>query len=70
MKELWRRIKMLRRLARRGAWYGVGRFSGTWVWGWTHTHCRRCHGPKRRMYSPMCHQCQMKNFIEAIFGKD
>lgn len=67
MRELWRRLSMLGRLARRGAWYGVGRFSGSWIWGLTHTRCRQCKGRKRRSYSPNCPSCGLRNIYQALF---
>ena len=70
MKELRRRIWMLLSLARRGAWYGVGRFSGAWLWGLTHTYCRQCKGPKRREYCPNCTKCQYKNLMRALFEEE
>jgi hypothetical protein len=61
-----RRIRMLWSLARRGAWYGFGRFSGAWLWGLTHTHCRKCKRPKKRECSPMCSTCQISNLLKAL----
>jgi hypothetical protein len=63
---MMRRIKMLWSLARRGAWYGFGRFSGAWLWGMTHTHCRQCGGPKKRECAPNCYRCQYKNLMRAL----
>lgn len=60
------KVGMLWRLARRGAWYGFGRFSGAWLWGATHSYCRRCRGRKGYTLSPMCGRCQFKNLMRAL----
>ncbi len=70
MCELWRRLSMLGRLARRGAWYGFGRFSGSWIWGLTHAYCRQCRGPKQRGFSPNCSRCGLRNIYRALFEED
>jgi hypothetical protein len=57
---------MLWNLARRGAWYGVGKFSGAWCWGLTHRYCRQCRKLKGLTFSPMCVSCQYKNFVRAM----
>ncbi len=61
-----KRLKMLWRLARRGAWDGVGRFSGAWLWGLTHTRCRKCGGPKKRECCPVCARCGMENLLRSL----
>jgi hypothetical protein len=66
MKDAWRKLKMLWTLARRGAWYGVGRFSGAWTWGLTHHHCRQCGGPRKFGASPNCVKCQYVNLLRAL----
>lgn len=70
-KEIRRKIWMLYHLARRGAWYGVGRFSGAWLWGITHNYCRQCKGPKQyRTISPNCYHCQTTNLFLALSEDD
>ena len=66
MSDLWRKLWMIHRLACRGAWYGVGRFSGTLVWGLTHRHCRKCKGVKGLSASSLCVHCQVRNFFRAL----
>jgi hypothetical protein len=65
-----RRISMLWRLARRGAWYGFGKFSGTFVWGLFHHHCRQCELPKEFGCSPNCERCQVSNLLTVLFEPD
>lgn len=61
-----RRIRTLWTLARRGAWHGFGRFAGAWLWGLTHTYCRKCGIARKVGFSPLCNQCQLINLLLAL----
>jgi hypothetical protein len=65
-KEFRRRIRMVFRLARRGAWLGVWKFSASLVYGLTHRRCKQCGTIKGLNVNCRCYSCQYTNLMLAI----
>lgn len=65
MKTFRRKLGMILRLARRGAWKGVRRFSAELLWALTHRHCRQC-GAKKQWPDSRCATCQWNNLLRAL----
>jgi hypothetical protein len=61
-----RKVGMIVRLAKRGAWYGAWRFSAELLYGLTHRKCRQCGVLKGFSTSSRCNACQCHNLIEAL----
>lgn len=65
-KNFRRKIGMIWRLARRGAWSGVRMFSGALVYGLTHRRCKQCGVVKGFNADCRCCSCQYKNLMIAL----
>ena len=70
MKDTIRMLKMICRLARRGAWIGVRRFIFMLFYGLTHRHCKRCAALKGINAHQFCYPCRYDNFMAALADVD
>jgi hypothetical protein len=59
-------VRMIFRLARRGAWVGVRRVAGVLIYGLTHRRCKRCRKVKGLNAHSLCYQCQWENFTRCM----
>ena len=66
MKETVRKLKMIFKLARRGAWYGVWMFSKTLIYALSHRRCRQCGAVKGFNSNSRCFDCQYSNLMRAL----
>jgi hypothetical protein len=66
VRDFRRRIRMIWALMRRGAWYGVWRFTTVTVYGLTHRCCKKCGRVKGYNVHPHCYSCQHDNFMAAM----
>jgi uncharacterized OB-fold protein len=64
--EIGRKLSMIVRLARRGAWYGAWRFSKALAYGLTHRKCRQCGAVKGFSAHSRCSHCHYRNLMKAL----
>jgi hypothetical protein len=70
MKELLLKLNLIFSLARRGAWYGVYRFSGSLFYALTHRKCRQCGEVKGYSAHSCCVGCRYKNLMNVLYSNE
>ena len=64
------KLNLIVRLARRGAWYGVWRFSCVLLYGLMHRKCKKCGTVKGFNSHILCYSCQYRNLMTALYADE